>query len=145
MRANKSAFTLVEIMIVVGIIITLAALAIPNLFRSRLNASEAAAIQSLKTISVACENYRAAQTPTTYALNLAAMALPISNPAYIDNALSTGTKQGYNFVYNFQNTNQYICDALPVQPGLTGTRSFRVDETGVIRDVTAGLPGLPIG
>ena len=72
-------FTMVEIMLVVGIIILLVALAIPNLLRVRLNADEASAVASLRAIGRACENYRAAQTPPTFpsALTVLSNSSPI--------------------------------------------------------------------
>ena len=50
---NKKGFTFLEIMIVVAIIALLAAIAIPNLLRTRIQANESAAISSLKTITTA--------------------------------------------------------------------------------------------
>lgn len=49
-RTNRSAFTLVEIMIVVAIIGLLAAIAIPNFVRARENAQRAACQGNLRTI-----------------------------------------------------------------------------------------------
>jgi len=136
---GRKGFTLVEIMIVVAIIALLAAIAIPNLLRARHNANEAAAIGSVRTISTACESFRAAQTPPAYPVNLAALGAAI--PPYIDNTLATGTKQGYTFVYARPNVNQYTCTASPQQVGVTGTRIFFVNETGVIRlNNAAGAP-----
>jgi type IV pilus assembly protein PilA len=137
-RLGKRGFTLVEIMIVVAIIALLAAIAIPNLLRARHNANEAAAIASLKTISAACESFRAAQTPPTYPANLAVLGTPPTGPAYIDTALAGATnaateRQGYFFTYALVNRNQYTCTATPATIGTTGTRIFFVDESGVIR------------
>lgn len=138
-RLGRKGFTLVEIMIVVAIIALLAAIAIPNLLRARHNANETAAIGSLRTISTACESFRAAQTPTTYPAGLG--TLSGATPPYIDNTLGGGTKQGYGFAYGFVNVNQYTCTATPTNPGITGTRVFFVDESGVVRlNNAAGLP-----
>jgi type IV pilus assembly protein PilA len=140
-RLGKKGFTLVEIMIVVAIIALLAAIAIPNLLRARHNANEAAAIASLKTISVACESFRAAQTSPAYPATLT--ALSSATPPYIDTTLAdavdkTSSRQGYFFTYSTTGRNQYTCLATPEVINTTGTRIFRVDETGVIRDNTTG-------
>jgi type IV pilus assembly protein PilA len=136
----RRGFTLVEIMIVVAIIALLAAIAIPNLLRARHNANETAAIGSLRTISTACESFRAAQTPTTYPATLA--ALGAAAPPYIDATLAAGAKQGYGFVYLLVNANQYTCTATPTQANVTGTRVFCVDETGVVYLTACG--GVPV-
>ena len=138
-------FTLVEIMIVVAIISLLAAIAIPNLLRARHNANEAAGIAALRTISTACESFRAAQTPPAYPANLA--ALSTATPAYIDAGLAGATaagtaKQGYFFTYVQVNANQFTCTASPAVSGTTGTRVFFVDESGVIR--LNNVSGAPI-
>jgi type IV pilus assembly protein PilA len=135
-RLGKRGFTLVEIMIVVAIIALLAAIAIPNLLRARHNANEAAAIASLRTISVACESYRAAQTPPDYPADLDTLAT--ETPPYIDAGLADAVdedneRQGYFFTYSRTNPNQYTCTASPAVSGTTGTRVFFVDESGVIR------------
>ncbi len=130
---ERTGFTLVEIMIVVAIIVLLAAVAIPGLLRSRLNANEAAAIASVKTISWAATTYRAANA--AYPANLS--VLSTTNPAYIDSVLGSGTKQGYNFVLEGDD-NDFNLSATPVTPNITGVRSFFVDTGGVIRSSANG-------
>ncbi len=46
-------FTLIELLIVVTIILMLAALAVPNLVRSRMSANEASAVSALRTVNTA--------------------------------------------------------------------------------------------
>ncbi len=145
MKLRKKGFTLVEIMIVVAIIALLAAIAIPNLLRARHNANEAAGIAALRTISTAEDSYRAAQTPPAYSADLG--DLSDSSPPYIDSSLSgatssTAARQGYYYTYSKTSNNQYTCTANPGVSGVTGTRIFYVDETGVIRLTNSG--GSPI-
>jgi len=87
-------FTLVEIMIVVAIIALLAAIAIPNLLRARLNANETAAQATLATISSSNVSYRSVNA--LYG-TIAQMAAAI--PPYLDGTVGTaqaaGGKQGY--------------------------------------------------
>ena len=139
MRSRKG-FTLVEIMIVVAIIVLLAAIAIPNLLRARLNANEATAIAAMRTLSTAMESYRAAQSPPTYPSALT--NLNGSTPPYIDDTLASTNKSGYTFTLS-GSTNTFTVVGTPQAVNVTGSRSFFVDHSGVVR-VGTSAAGTPI-
>ena len=50
-------FSLIELLIVVAIILIIAAIAIPNLLRSRMAANEASAVGSIRTMNTAAISY----------------------------------------------------------------------------------------
>ena len=50
---KQKGFSLIELLIVVAIILIIAAIAIPNLLRSKMAANEASAVGSLRTINTA--------------------------------------------------------------------------------------------
>jgi prepilin-type N-terminal cleavage/methylation domain-containing protein len=54
---EQRGFTILELLIAVGIIIIVAAIAIPNLLRARVAANEASAVQSLRAINSAQIGY----------------------------------------------------------------------------------------
>jgi type IV pilus assembly protein PilA len=148
MRRTQRGFSLIELLIVVAIILIIAAIAIPNLLRSKMAANEASAVGSLRTINTSSVEYS-----TTYGgfpSALAALGGPAGGTAaatsaeLIDAVLASGTKSGYTFTYTTGGTDSngnilaYTLTAVPTSIGTTGQREFFTDQSGVIRANPAG-------
>jgi type IV pilus assembly protein PilA len=141
---KQKGFSLIELLIVVAIILIIAAIAIPNLMRSRMAANEASAIGSMRVINTSCVAYSSSYGTFPPALtNLGPIGsggtASSTSADLIDAVLSAGTKSGYIFIYTPGNGNQtYTLTATPLVAGQTGQRMFFSDLSGVIRGDASG-------
>jgi prepilin-type N-terminal cleavage/methylation domain-containing protein len=129
-RMRSRAFTLIELLIVLQVIMILASIALPGLKTTRKAANETTAVLALRSLSDAQELYRPRQFPPHYAASLAALR----QAGLIDSALATGHKSGYTFLVNGDPTNDtYAFTATASTQASSGDRSFYVDQSGIIR------------
>jgi len=149
---KQKGFSLIELLIVVAIILIIAAIAIPNLLRSRIAAHEASAVGSLRTINTAQVTYASTFPASGFSVALAQLGpgsgvsctgATTATACLLDNVLGcssanasglTCTKSGYNFSVTTTGSAPvfYQSNGSP-QTLNTGTRYFYSDASGVIR------------
>src|SRR5260370_5314522 len=101
MRKEQKGFSLIELLIVAAIILIIAAIAIPNLLRSRMAANEASAVGSIRSVNTAAVTYSttypAAGYPQTLAQLAPAASATSASADLIYSGLAGGPHSGYRF------------------------------------------------
>ena len=131
--------------VAIPFLLIIAAVAIPNLLRSRMAAGQASAPGSLRVLNTNIPTY-AGTYRKGFPTDLAMLGPPANGgqpdanrAGLIDEALASGRKSGYVFIFTVTGKdenglpNAYTITADPAEPGSTGRRHFFTDETGVIR------------
>ena len=132
-RDDLKAFTLVEIMIAISVLVLLASIAIPNLLRARLTANDTAAQATLKTISNACESYGAANFGS-YPTDIT--DLTDANPSYLNENYTDGNvRYGYNFSCDTLDESGYSCTATSQVCNHTGSKVYTITTGGILTSV----------
>jgi len=163
-KKKQKGFSLIELLIVVAIILIIAAIAIPNLIRSKMAANEASAVGSVRTLNTAAITYNSTYGngfPENLAILGGTGTVSCTNAQLIDTVLASGTKSGYKFSLlgsatqltsvssscsgGYGYMEGYLTTAVPQSVGTTGQRAFCSDPSGVIRFNTSGTATVTTG
>ena len=145
---KRRGFSLIELLIVVTIILIIAAIAIPNLIRNKIQANETAAVGTMRTLNESVLLYSNSYGGFPHAISeLGPGTGGVASSAaadLVDSVLASGVKSGYRFAYAAVATDpagnvlSYTITATPVVPGSSGQRSFFTDQSGTIRSTATG-------
>ncbi len=164
-HSSDQGFTLIELLIVVAIISIIAAVAIPNLLKTKQSGNEVSAATSLKAVSQAQVGYSLSCGNGGYATTFATLGTPSpgTNESFLSEDLTAAvapTKAGYIFAIapgadaaasdndcnGTATQSAYYATAVPQTFGQTGSRSFAVNARGTIwQSYAAAPPAEPFG
>ena len=159
-RSKQKGFSLIELLIVVAIILIIAAIAIPDLLKSRQAAQQASAVGSLRTVNTSEVTYSSTYT-LGFSYSLAALD-GTANPStaasagLIDSILGGAIKSNYVFSYSANPATPapaiacanpptqanvaatvtvagYAINASPLQCAAGNGNYYFTDQSGVIR------------
>jgi len=129
-------FTLTEIMVVTTIITLIIGISLPNFLRMKANASQTAAIKTLRTLDTAFQQFWQDQTPHCYPTSLAELAsvpAALGAPPYVDTRITDDSiYQGYYFSVVTPDAYTYSIQATPINPTISGENIYAVTQGGTV-------------
>jgi prepilin-type N-terminal cleavage/methylation domain-containing protein len=161
MKRTKG-FSLIELLVVIAVILLIAAIAVPNLLRSRMAANEASAAASVRAIHTGETSYAMSYPQSGFTLNLTNLGpgagnttCPPSGPTetgacLIDSLLAAALrgnqpKSGYYFALgpgesgNLKSpVGDYVVAAGPAAYNNSGVKTYCATSDGIVRATVAG-------
>jgi len=151
-KDRRRGFSLIELLIVVAIILVLVGAGLPKLNQYLMNTREVAAIQQIRNLQTAQQQYmsqfgRFATSLEELGPNSSGQQGP-EGADLIGEDMVSGEKGGYRYTLQ-EAQSGYSITAAPVSFNATGRRTFYSDQTLIIREnwdeemATAASPAIP--
>lgn len=139
---NQKGFSLIELLLVVGVILIISAIAVPSFLRSRMRANEASAVASIRMIDTAAVTYSVTYPDLGFPTNLTSLGgadpctASSTTACLVDDAVAQGAKGGYAFGWVGDGATpsvNFTVTGTPQAPGSSGQSMYCSDQTAVIR------------
>ena len=141
--SRRSGFTLMEFLVVSGIIGLMLLIAKPHIVRSMIQTKEAACVTNLGKVAAAMNVYRILYR--TYPSSLS--DLTVVNPTISAHDLSSGVKRGYNFAIEQSTLTRHTFEVIaePNEVGKDGVNKFKIDQANQMykADAIGGMEWAP--
>jgi type IV pilus assembly protein PilA len=151
-KRAQAGFSAIELVIVVGIITLLGAIAAPHLFRARSKANEVSAVASMRAINAAQDLYQNTYPKVGYSASLKNLgnngstceSTSATNACLLDSTLAGGFKNGYLFNLLGDGKTPDLSYTLSVFPesSNSGDCAYFMNQSGQIQ---SSPPPLPVG
>jgi len=158
-RRTEQGFTLIELLIVVAIISIIAAVAIPNLLKTKQSGNEVSAVASLQAVSKAQVGYSLSCGNGGYAVTLPTLGAPspgTNEPFLSEDLIKSASPSKSGYIFNLApgadaapadndcngtaTQSAYYATAVPQTFGQTGSRSFAMNARGTVWMVYSATP-----
>ena len=140
-RVPQKGFSLIKLLAVVTVMLIIAAIAIPNLLRSRISANEASTVAAIRALSVCALTYAYSNQDIGFPNSIADMGPDgegCVDQTLVEAASGAAPRSGYTLTYARTNVFWTVAfgfniTAVPAGCNRTGVRSFFADQSNVIR------------
>jgi len=138
---NQKGFSLIELLLVVGVILIISAIAVPSFLRSRMRANEAAAVAAIRTIDAAAVTYSVSYPDLGFPTNLTSLGgadpctASTTTACLVEDTIAQGAKSGYTFVWVGDGATpsvSFTVTGAPLTAGSTGQSMYCSDQTAMI-------------